>query len=1177
MAELGEVPEHAEAEIRTAEELATVLARLLTPGLLTSEDPADTAALARLRTRLDTRLVGSVPGVLATLGRDDLTAETFDEVAERIEHAVAADESLATDLAAMVDEAARPGRPGWAIVNDTAATAMREHGRFTAALAAYDDALRELPDDHRALFFSAVVLRQLGRRSEALARLRRLSGSVGEDPADQILLGTEFFELDERDRALESAAAAERLAEHVPLSLDAAVDLATLWLALDNMSGALAAVEPHLGREGEPTGADIRVADIAALTLLVHRQEPARTEEVVRRLEGRGVALTEHPTLRLWLGLALLQLHRPAEARPLLDADLAGRVPESLRGLALLGRGTALLETGDVAAEAILGEAAVLLDGDRRAEAELMRTIGLFSAERRDDARAAIERAGQSTSSSTAPVLLGRIALWQALVWSDDATKRAEGLRIADELLPPDWPERNALELAQAQLLARSDPDRSIELLDAIRGLSPALQPTVLRTRALAQAAQGRPGDAAQTLQPLLAAPGTAPDATQVADHLARATLLLQTADSGDAETALDELDRIADTTFVDTRVATRYSELLFESGSRVDRDEKLSAALTRLAKANPPIAAFADYLRAAVMIEHGDHLTAVGVLRPLADPTGADEPLTWLVAAQARQLDGRDDVLAALQRAIQLEPSLDTHPIVRATRILEAAGAGDVESVDAECAAEMAPEDRVVCRLARAMALRRAKRITEAIDELSSLISETENATALRIRTARAQAMSDHAVLLLGRDDLVRAADVLDEAEKIAAELGDGNIALIQISAAKAVLHMKRGEYAEADRALARVPPEGLPVGLAFAFDFLRGKNCQLAGPEEAENALRWLGSAASRRPGDVDTLSALGSVQLDLEDPAAALPWLAKALALTSDTTDRMHMLRESAAAHRMLGHLEAALQTAREALALDPGEPRNWLSLGAAQLELGRHDAATGAFRRGWRIHQPQPDDAVATQLALGLTAALIDGDHAAEALRVLDSPRARRLARQESQIELNRAVALLRLNRRDEAVAALRRSGRKGPADKLASADAEQKSWLGFWFGGAASWPRRMLGVVLIVLAGATLVPVVVDAGRVGWLPWLATDNTRLLAPFVLVIVLFLLPVLTRIKVGDVELEQPAAATPGDVELQAANWDAIERKITSLASAPSAAVPLAPATPPGPAPDPPTLAQ
>ena len=116
----------------------------------------------------------------------------------------------------------------------------------------------------------------------------------------------------------------------------------------------------------------------------------------------------------------------------------------------------------------------------------------------------------------------------------------------------------------------------------------------------------------------------------------------------------------------------------------------------------------------------------------------------------------------------------------------------------------------------------------------------------------------------------------------------------------------------------------------------------------------------------------------------------------------------------------------------------------------------------------------------------------------------------------------------------------------------AAAQDPPSWLGFWFGTGVSPGRVVLGIVLMVLATVTLGLVVVDAGRIGVLGWVATDTARLLAPLVVVVVLFLLPVLTKIKVGDVELEQPAAATPRDAELRTVNWEAIERQVTSVAA-------------------------
>jgi hypothetical protein len=87
--------------------------------------------------------------------------------------------------------------------------------------------------------------------------------------------------------------------------------------------------------------------------------------------------------------------------------------------------------------------------------------------------------------------------------------------------------------------------------------------------------------------------------------------------------------------------------------------------------------------------------------------------------------------------------------------------------------------------------------------------------------------------------------------------------------------------------------------------------------------------------------------------------------------------------------------------------------------------------------------------------------------------------------------------------------------------------------------------------LLVIAGLfALVPVVVDPAGVGWLTWVASGDVRPLDPLVVIAILFLLPVVTKLKVGGVEIEQPAAATPDLVSLQAVSWDAVKRKVQSI---------------------------
>ena len=412
--------------------------------------------------------------------------------------------------------------------------------------------------------------------------------------------------------------------------------------------------------------------------------------------------------------MALVHLQRFTEALPLLDADLPDLVNERHRGEALLGRGTALLETGSADALEVLAQAAPLLEGGRAAFAELLQTLALLAAQRGVEGREAIDRAAQHTTPSTDPVLRGRIALWQAVTAGDDDERFTEAARLADELLPSDWPERGTLTLIQAQRLATSEPNQAIALLDTL-----PTQPAALRTRAAALAARGDPREAARALEPLL----NAEDAT--ADRLRHATLLLQTGDADDAAAARTEFAGIADADLSDPRAARSYVELVADALGRLGgSDETLESVLVRLT--TPATAVITDFLRMGSLMLRGELAAAMELLHAHADPDAEErDPLAWLVAAQARQLDNRTDASAAVEKAIALEPRLADHPNVRLVRLLEAARTGDVAAVDDIDPHADTPESGLFHGLARGMALTTAQRSDEAIAALTAAAAE--------------------------------------------------------------------------------------------------------------------------------------------------------------------------------------------------------------------------------------------------------------------------------------------------------------------------------------------------------------------------------------------------------------------------------------------------------------------
>ena len=702
-------------------------------------------------------------------------------------------------------------------------------------------------------------------------------------------------------------------------------------------------------------------------------------------------------------------------------------------------------------------------------------------------------------------------------------------------------------------MLSRSEPARALSLVESITSPHPSWLPRMAMTRVVALATLDRPGEALTMLEPLLTDVDALASDERAWISSMQADLLLR---SDQPEQALHALTDVQELALADDNLADWFLGLQARAATALNQRELLDAVLARMAERDAAVMPLAALVHTETLMLRNDLAGAFAVLRPLEEPRDATNPLAWVVAAQARLAADRADVEEALERAVELDPRSGANPIVLMTRAMVAARRGDLETVDGLYGAQAVTLDqRLLFHYLRAGALREAERLAEAIGELEAVEAEARHATSQVSLTLRAQALADKAVLLLRQDDLAGAERAVTQAEAVLATLPVGGGATPLTRMARGLLHMKREEHDEADKVLATaaVVAEAFPASapVAFAVDYLRGVNWMLAGRDAAEDALRCLAAAVRRRPDDPDALDALGEVYLMVGEPTAALDAFTKALSLASGAGQTASLLRGKAAAQRRSGYLEAAVKSARDAASLEPEEARNWLSLGASQLELGRHDAAEIAFRRGWRL-RPRPPDRVATQLLLGLTKALLDGDRAGDALEVLEEPLAGRLAEHEHLVQLNRAVALVRLHRHGEAIEALERAGRAETAEQLRAARSRRDSWLGFWFGAEVAPTRRRLGALLVVAAVLALVPVVVNPEKAGWLGWVAAGNIRPLVPLAAITLLFLLPVVTRIKLGDVEIEQPAAAAPTVTELQAVSWDAVERKVKSVST-------------------------
>lgn len=1116
------------------------------------------------RQLVDLLLAAGLDAVVTTLEGDAGEAGLPDAPA-RLLAALTDDADLVGALTRTMDATRQTTSSAAARLHQVRAEVLTQIGRPAAGLAAAEAVIRTEPSESTAvaaaLYWSAVALRALDRPDEALTRLGRVEAHPATDTGDRLLVAEQYLELDARDAAAAAVAAAEQARDTAEPSADERVRQAALLAALGDPAGALTELEPVIAAENPPD-ADVVAAHQLAAALLLEASDPpeeARVVALLERLEDRLGTFADQPALRMWMGTALVRAGQHARALHHLDERLDDELrdrPPDRRALTQLFRGVALIETeAFVEAEAVLRDAAGRLDrlGLSPVAAEALLGLGmvLVPLGRPGEATEALTRAEEAAGDDAPALLRGRIALWRGIARTDDPGAARDALERAATLLPPEGPERDLLALRLGALLQTEAPERSVALLDGLVERHPEWAPGVTFARSTAEAALGRHDDAAATLEAAITDPTMLTDEQRFQARLLRADILVRGGRAADAVAALDGID---DAT-LPTATATALLRVRWNAALATNDRPLLLATMRQAGEHDPAVAPLAALARAEEQLS-GDLGALFATYRSLEQPADPDNPLAWLVAAQARQLAERDDVEDALQRAIELEPSLASNPFTALTRAMGASRRGDLAAIDAYGELAATPDQRALHRSLRANALEAIGRLREAVEafeQAERLSAETPSGLGV---TLHAQALATRSMLLLRLDDVDGAERAVATALEVVEALPATAMATHVVHLAHGALLMRLGEHEAADEALSRSTlPDGAPVNLHFVVDYLRGVNWSLAGADHAEDALRWLTAAVERRPDDVDALRTLGETHLVLDDPSTAIDLFERALADATDKGVTTSILRDLADAQRRLGVGEVAVGTARRAAAIEPDDARNWLALGASQLELGRHDAAAIAFRRGWRSGRPRPSDPVATKLLLGLSKALLEQeDRAQEALDALSGSRAARLASAEPLIELNRAVALLRCDRVDEAVTSLRRAGRPEEAARVATAGADRGSWLGFWFGAGVSHGRAVTGGGLLALACVALAAAVVDPAQVSWLGWIADGNVRPLAPLVVALLLFLLPVMTRIKVGDIELEQPTPAAPDARELQAVSWDAVERKVRSVLAAP-----------------------
>ena len=278
-----------------------------------------------------------------------------------------------------------------------------------------------------------------------------------------------------------------------------------------------------------------------------------------------------------------------------------------------------------------------------------------------------------------------------------------------------------------------------------------------------------------------------------------------------------------------------------------------------------------------------------------------------------------------------------------------------------------------------------------------------------------------------------------------------------------------------------------------------------------------------------------------------AQSLEVFDRALARATSNRERSDAFAGRGRSLVRLGRFEegiAALQDSLGERLTDPEkEPQVFELLGLAYDALKRNGASRRAFLRAWKLTKLEKRTA---NLARGITAAEVRLNNPKGALLFLDQA-CREIDEwrqnnpgavdepcfeiaEDSKLIFNRALALDGMGKRREAIRCLARASHAGldqAKQALCRFDQPDKltRWTNDWFGLQARLQRRILGVVLVIIAvtglGAPLFQWWAD-GKIGWY--------LLLVPSIVALLLLALPNIKSIGYGDAKVEFSADPLP-----------------------------------------------
>ncbi|MDW8325659.1 MAG: tetratricopeptide repeat protein, partial [Anaerolineales bacterium] len=947
-------------------------------------------------------------------GRGALLAATFDQAS-----LLAAGDSYAEARESLI-EARRQLKQAHSELAEQLGHLALDAGDNAGALAAYQDALGERPEDAALLAGLARALLKLGEPARALKVLESVPAAL---PERALVATRAHLALDDETAArhtLEAVDLTQLASSNPPAAIANLVEYADLASALGDRERSAEALRRAV--ELAPT-------DTELLLTAARQRADAEDWETACEWAMEATALAPHNVAaRELLGRALLALNRPGAAIPHFQAALGASalrstaesdtpLDSSLQHAAGLGLARAALITQqtELACEAAKHVLATAPEGVYAGQAHIVLGEALARLGREDEAFEHFSRASALMPAEPGPWRAmarhhrARHDLGQALA-ALEAGRQALKLAGSSQLAPL------LLDLAEAYLAA----DRRTEALTALREACAADPRSAATHRQLGLLLRrtGRPQEAVEALRQALA---LRPGDWRTLYELGLALEDMRRPVEARAAFQQAVLARPDDPApYFDLG---RLTLMLHDKGMPDATPQQALLALNEAVERAP------DHAEAHALLAHAQHLAgdAEGALESYQralhlSPRRTDWSLG--LGEVCLQLNRPDVALAALQEAMQHAPHdprvhlactrayLQNQLWAEAAHSAEAALKLDPENVELhtllaqalsrlgqlgraafvwERATRLAPRDAEL-KIQYARCLLELKRVEDARGVLAQALALAPDAPAVHLAAGQA---------LLEMGETEAAYETLAQAAELAPH--DANV---QAALGQAALRAGRYEAAHAAYLRAAELEPHQPAHLREAGEALWRM-------DRPAGAVALWQRAVLLNPNDQLTLAHLGSALLQQGQPADALAALEKA---AKQNPDDAGLAREAARAALELGELEKATLHLERALELAPAEAETHALLGRVCEQQGEAERALAFYQQAAQL---EPENG---RYLAGVAVMLAKLGRRNEAIRQMKQAAA---LSAEPQVQRQAGDLFLQVNELDAAVQAYRR--------------------------------------------------------------------------------------------------------------------------------------------------------